>query len=50
MLGHTTLTAEAHVVQAELLKLGEDCHISCNGPAQLVAAQIEFFEFCERRK
>ena len=50
MLRHTTLTVEAHVVQAELLELGEDCHIRCNGPAQLVAAQIELFESYERRK
>ena len=50
MLGSTTLTVEAHAVQAELLELGEDCHISCNGPTRLVAAQIELFEFCERRK
>ena len=50
MLGHTTLTAEAHAAQAEPLELLEDFHISCNGPTQLVAAQIELFEFCERRK
>ena len=50
MLGHTNLTIEVHVVQDELLELGKDCHVRCNGPTQLVAAQIQLFEFCERRK
>ena len=50
MLGSTTLTVEAHVVQVELLELGEDSHIRCNGPAQLVAAQIQLFDFFEWQK
>ena len=50
MMGHINLTVEAHVVQDELLELGKNCHIRCNGPAQLVVAQVELFEFCERRK
>ena len=50
MLGHTNLTAEAHAVQNELLELDKDCHVHCNGPAQVAAAQVELFEFCERRK
>ena len=52
MLGHINLTAEAHVVQDELLELGKDFHVRCNGPTQLVALQIQIqlFEFCERRK
>ena len=49
-MGHTNLTVEAHVVQDELLELGKDCHVRCNGPTQLVAPQIKLFEFCERRK
>ena len=48
--GTYNLTVEAQAPQAEPLELVEDCHISCNGPTQLVAAQIELFEFCERRK
>ena len=38
--GACTLTVEAHVVQDELLELGKDCHVRCNGrngPAQRVA-------------
>ena len=50
MMGHTNLTIEVHVVQDELLELGKDCHVRCNGPTQLVAPQIKLFEFCERRK
>ena len=50
MLGHTSLTVEAHAPQAEPLELGDDCHIRCNGPTQLAAAQIELFGFCEGRK
>ena len=50
MLGHANLTAEAHAVQFEHPELGKDCHVRCNGPAQLVVAQVELFEFCERRK
>ena len=50
MLGHTNLTIEAHVVQDELLELGKDSHVRCNGPAQLVAAQIQLFDFFEWQK
>ena len=50
MLGHTTLTIETHAVQAKRLELAKNGHVRCNGPTQLVAAQIELFEFCERRK
>ena len=50
MRGHTNLTDEAHFVQDELLELDKDPHVRCNGPAQLVVAQVELFEFCERRK
>ena len=48
--GACTLTVEAHVVQDELLELGKDCHVRCNGPAQRVTVQIELFQFCEWRK
>jgi len=50
MVGYTTLTVEAHAAQTKLLEIGEVCHIHFNGPAQRVAAQIELFEFYERRK
>ena len=50
MLGHTSLTVEAHAGQIELLELGKDCHVRCNSPAQFVVTQFELFEFCERRK
>ena len=49
-MGSTTLTVDAHVVQEELLELGKDCHVRCNGPIHFVAPQIKLFEFCERRK
>ena len=50
MLGNTSLTVEAHGTQFELLELAKDCHVRCNSPAQMVAAQVEHFEFGERRK
>ena len=50
MLGHIDLTAEVHAVQDELLELDKDPHVRCNRPAQLIAAQVEFFEISEGRK
>ena len=50
MLGHTNLTVEAHFEQIELLELDKDPRVHCNRPAQLVAAQVEFFEISEGRK
>ena len=50
MLGYTNLTVEAHFVQDELLELDKDRHVRCNRPAQLITAQVEFFEISEGRK
>ena len=44
--GEYALTVEAHVAQVETLELGKDCHVRCNGPAQLVLTQVEIFEIC----
>ena len=50
MSKHTNLTVEAHIGKAEHFEVAEDSHIRCNGPAQLVAAQIQLFDFFEWQK